>query len=79
MKVYTPDNAELMDVRSIERSGSTLVIRGKIMGAMPMTAVIFPAEARKGIRLLGLRTMLFLPVFLLLDLGRGKRRREGRT
>ena len=51
-------------MRKIERQGNTLVIRGKIFGAMPMVAKLTPAEARAALRLLDLRTMLFLLTML---------------
>ncbi len=60
MKIYGADGREMMAVTSIERSGSDLVIRGKLFGAMPITAKLKPAEARKAFRLLNLRTILFL-------------------
>jgi uncharacterized protein (DUF1786 family) len=64
MKLYAPDNTELMDVKAITRQGNTLVIQGKIMGAMPMNAVVRPEEARRGLRLLSPRLVLFLLTFL---------------
>jgi hypothetical protein len=64
MKVYGADGAELMEISHIERSGNNLVLKGKIMGSLPMKAVIKPAEARKGLALMGLRTFLFLPSLL---------------
>ena len=60
MKIYGADGREMMAVTSIERSGSDLVIRGKLFGAMPITAKLKPAEARKALRLLNLRTIVFL-------------------
>jgi hypothetical protein len=60
MKIYGADGREMMAVTSIERSGSDLVIRGKLFGAMPITAKLKPAEARKAFRLLNLRTVVFL-------------------
>ena len=60
MKLYGADNKELMTVTAIERQGSDLVIKGKIFGTMPMTARLRPSEARKALRLLGLRKALFL-------------------
>jgi hypothetical protein len=60
MKVYGPDGKEMMTVSSIERDGSMLVVKGKIFGAMPMTAKLKPAELRKGLRLMNWRTLLFL-------------------
>ena len=43
---------ELMTVRKIERDGNTLVIRGKIFGAMPMVAKLTPGEARAALKLI---------------------------
>ncbi len=60
MKIYGADGREMMAVTSIGRSGSDLVIKGKLFGAMPVTAKLKPAEARNALRLLGLRTILFL-------------------
>lgn len=60
MKIYGPDGREMMTVTSIERDGSDLVVRGKLFGTMPLTAKLKPAEARKALRLLKPKTILFL-------------------
>jgi hypothetical protein len=60
VKLYGPDNKEMIVVTAIERQGSELVLRGKIFGTMPMTAKIRPAEVRKAWQLLSFRTLLFL-------------------
>ena len=60
MKLYGADNRELMTVSEIARDGNSLVIRGRIFGAMPMTAKLRPEEARAALRLLNFRTLLFL-------------------
>jgi hypothetical protein len=64
MKVFTPDNGELMEIREIQRHGNSLAVRGKIMGSMPMTAIITPQEARRALKLLDVRTFLFLLTLL---------------
>jgi len=64
MKILDANDKELMTVRKIERDGDTLVIRGKIFGAMPMVAKLTPEEARAALRLLDVRTMLFLLTLL---------------
>jgi hypothetical protein len=64
MKVFAPDKSELMDIRTIRRSGNTIAVNGKIMGSMPMTAIITPREARRALKLLDVRTILFLLTFL---------------
>jgi len=64
MKVYTPDKNELMDIAWIRRDGDNLIVSGKIMGSMPMKAVIRPQDARQGLKLLDFKTILFLLTFL---------------
>jgi len=63
MKLKSGDGSELMQVSALERDGDLLVIRGKIMGAMPMTAKLSPAEFRKGFGLLNLKLFFFLLTF----------------
>lgn len=64
MKIYGADNREMMNITSLERDGGELVIRGKIFGAMPLTAKLRPGEARAALRLLNFRTALFLLTIL---------------
>ena len=64
MKILDAQDKELMAVRKFEREGNNLVIRGKIFGAMPMVAKVTPAEARAALKLLDLKTVLFLLTFL---------------
>lgn len=64
MKLFNPDGSELMRVESVEREGNRLVIRGKVFGAMPMSAHLEPQEARKGLKLLSPRLVVFLLTFL---------------
>lgn len=63
-RIMDAQNKELMAVRKIERDGNTLVIRGKIFGAMPMVAKLTPKEARAALRLIDFRTFLFLLTML---------------
>jgi hypothetical protein len=60
VKIFGPDNQELIVISAIERDGAELVLRGKILGTLPMSAHIRPEEARRGLRLLGWRTAMFL-------------------
>lgn len=60
MKIYGADDREMMSITSLERDGGQLVIRGKIFGAMPLTARLRPEEARAALRLLDWRTAWFL-------------------
>ena len=63
MKLTSADKSELMNVSALERDGNLLVIKGKIFGAMPMTAKLSPAEFRKGFGLLNFKLLLFLLTF----------------
>src|SRR6202167_1718084 len=69
MKIYGADGKEMMTVSSLERDGSTLVIKGKIFGTMPLSARLRPEEARKAFGLLNFRLVLFL---LTLPFRRGR-------
>jgi hypothetical protein len=60
MKIYGSDNKEMMNITSLERDGSDLLIKGKIFGAMPLTARLRPEEARAALKLLNLRTAWLL-------------------
>ena len=65
MKLYSTDNTPLMEIHQLERSGKDLLIKGKVFGTMPMTARLSPSEARKGLKLLSFKLVLFLLTFLL--------------
>jgi hypothetical protein len=65
MKLYAPDNSVLMEISALERKGNSLVVKGKVFGSMPMTALLRPEEARRGLKLLGFKLTLFLLTFLL--------------
>jgi hypothetical protein len=57
MKLYTSDNAELMEVTAISSNGSTLIVTGTIMGAMPVEAILTGTEFRKIFSLLSFKTI----------------------
>jgi hypothetical protein len=60
MTLYSADKSELMQINTIERDGSDLLIKGKVFGTMPMTARLTPAEARQGLKLMRIRIFFFL-------------------
>jgi hypothetical protein len=60
MKLYGTDRRELVTINRIERNGNQLVIKAKVFGTMPMTASLTPADVREGLKLLGMRGILFL-------------------
>ena len=64
MKIYDSDNREMMNITSLTREGSELVIKGMIFGEMPLTAKLRPEEVRAALKLLDLRTGLFVLTLL---------------
>lgn len=60
MKLRGADGSELMVVSAIERDGDALVVKGKVFGAMPISARLTPEEARAALKLMTPRLILFL-------------------
>ena len=60
MKFFTPEKTELMVIESVAPHPDGIEIAGTIMGAMPMKAVLTPAELRRGFRFLNFRTIAAL-------------------
>ncbi|MBV8853824.1 MAG: hypothetical protein JOY91_10510 [Sinobacteraceae bacterium] len=60
MRLLGPDQRELMLVSRIEREPQGLVIRAKVFGTMPVTAILTPDAVRAGLRLLGWSGALYL-------------------
>ncbi len=48
MKFYTPEKAELIQIMKVEPHPEGLVIHGKIMGTMPMKAILTGEQLRAG-------------------------------
>jgi hypothetical protein len=53
MKLFTPEKAELLNVTAIAAHRDGIIIHGRIMGAMPMKAVLTPQELRRTFQLFG--------------------------
>ena len=60
MKLYSSDGSEMMTVSAIERDGDNLVIKGKVFGAMPMSAKLTPDQAREALKLMSPPLIFFL-------------------
>jgi hypothetical protein len=60
VKLHSTDGSELMTVSALERDGNSLLIKGKVFGAMPMTARLNPEAARAALKLLTPRLVFFL-------------------
>lgn len=64
MQLKTIDNDSLMDVHALRKDGNNLVVEGRIMGALPIQAVLTPDQARAALKLLNVKTVLFLLTIL---------------
>ena len=60
MKLHSTDGSELMTISALERDGNSLLIKGKVFGAMPMNARLKPEAARAALKLLTPRLIFFL-------------------
>ena len=60
MILHSTDGSELLTVDSLTRDGNSLLIKGKVFGAMPMNALLRPEAARAALKLLTPRLILFL-------------------
>jgi hypothetical protein len=60
VKLHSTDGSELLTINALERDGNSLLIKGKVFGAMPMNARLKPEAARAALKLLTPRLILFL-------------------
>jgi hypothetical protein len=65
MKMFTKEGIEMMDVRSIDRDGENLVMKGKMMGSMNTAIYLRPEDLWQALRLLSFRILLTLPLTLV--------------
>ena len=52
MRFFTPEGGELIEIMNVAPERNRVVIQGKIMGAMPMKAVLTPEQLRQGFKFL---------------------------
>jgi hypothetical protein len=64
MKIFGPDNNELIQITSLDSEGGKLVMRGKVFGSMPLTAKLTGTEARNALKLVNFKLALFLLTLL---------------
>lgn len=64
MKLNNLDGSTLMEVTALDTEGRNLVIRGTILGSMPVNSMLTPSEARQLFKLLTPRLYLFLLTLL---------------
>lgn len=60
MKLCNLDGSTLMEVNALDIDEGSLIIRGTIMGTMPVTSMLTPSEVRNLLKLLSPRLFLFL-------------------
>ena len=60
MRLMNAEGGELMTVSSLERDGDALLIKGKVFGAMPMSARLDAEAARAALKLLTPGLLWFL-------------------
>jgi hypothetical protein len=60
VKLSSADGGELMTVDALERDGDTLLIKGKVFGAMPLNARLDAEGARAALKLLTPGLVFFL-------------------
>jgi hypothetical protein len=58
MKLYMTDNSDLMEIAKIYPENGNLIVEGTIMGAMPVKAVVKPAEMRRALGLMSFSTKM---------------------
>jgi hypothetical protein len=73
MKLVSKDGAEMMDIRSLEREGDVLVVRGKIMRSMPATIHLRPEDLWGAFTLFSWPVLLRLPYLMLKGFIRSRR------
>jgi len=57
LKLFTQDKSLLIEVQSITEHPEGLIIKGKIMGTMPMNAVLRPQELRAVFKLMNAKVV----------------------
>jgi hypothetical protein len=62
--LYGPSDEALLVIRSVERDGDALVVKGQAYGTMPLSARLEPAQARRALRLFKGTLLPFLFSFL---------------
>ncbi len=62
--LYGSADEDLMTIRTIEREGDDLVVKGQAYGSIPLTAKLRPEQARRMLKLLGFSLVPFLFTFL---------------
>lgn len=65
MKMYSKDGTEMMDISWVDREGSDLVVKGKMLKSMPATIYIKPKEIWQAKSLLKWHVVFYMPIIIL--------------
>lgn len=60
IKLHGPDSKEMMAINTLDKDGNVLIIKGKIFGTMPLTAKLYPEDARAFLKMLNFKLAWFL-------------------
>ncbi len=60
MNIYGADDKVLMSISSIEPDDGCLLIKGRILGTVPLHAKLRPEDVRAALKLMSFRSILFL-------------------
>lgn len=63
-KLLNLDDSVLMEITSLDCDGNDIIIKGTILGSMPVTSKLNPANGRALLKMLSLKMVLFLATFL---------------
>jgi hypothetical protein len=64
MKLVSKDGVEMMEIRSLERQGDVLVVKGKIMRSMPATIHLRPEDLWQAFSLFSWPVLMRLPLLM---------------
>ena len=79
MKLMSKDGIEMMDIRSLEREGDVLVVKGKIMRSMPATIHLRPEDLWQAFSLFSRPLLLRLPMLLFKGFRHSRRAKQQPT
>lgn len=65
MKIFDTYGEEMMDIRLLQQKGDDLVVKGKLMGYVPISVYLRPEELWRAAKLLSWAVLLHLPVMMV--------------
>ena len=65
VRLVSRQGQTMIEITSVGVAKGQLVVKGRLMGALPATILIRPEDAWKGLRLIGARVILAMPGLLL--------------